>query len=491
MMLEESYMKNNDLQLKLLRDPKFYLENFCKIKGKKPGSLLPFVLKECQKDLFNTLRVNNRVMILKARQLGFSSAMVGYFYHNTIMNPGTNTAIIGYNSQLVTELLDKVKTFHRTTPEELRPTIEYNSKYEMSFPAMDSKIIVLPSTEYVGRGYTLHNVLVTELSFWDKADEKMSILEASVPIDGKIVIESTPNQIGDRYHRMWMDDNNGYIKKSYGYHWGYTDDEINLIRRRLNDPKKFAREYLLQFMSSGRPVFDQNVILESRKNILGENDVVEVGDGKKHIVSMEDGFRIYKPIDPGGLYIFGVDTSEGMEDGDYSVIIVWDRKTGEEVALYRGLVPPDRLADKLDVWGRRYNNALMVVEVNNHGLTTLTCLRQKLYPNLYFRPSKFETMGQPVSDRLGWKTNKVTRPLLIDELAKALRDGEIIIHSKELLDEMTTMVYNDNGDMVSQRGYHDDCIFAAGIGLQGFKVMYDKELTQIDYSKHLPSSFSY
>jgi hypothetical protein len=65
-------------QVAMLRDPKFYLENFCKIKGKTPG-LTPFILKPAQLDLYNNLRVSNRVIILKARQVGFSTAIPGYF----------------------------------------------------------------------------------------------------------------------------------------------------------------------------------------------------------------------------------------------------------------------------------------------------------------------------------------------------------------------------------------------------------------------------
>jgi len=144
--------------LKKLKDPKFYLENFTKIKGKE-GGLVPFILNEAQKDFLNTMRKNSRSITLKARQIGFSSLVSGYLYHRTITTPGVNTALIGYNADLTAELLDKVKTFYRTTPDELKPKIQYNSKYEISFPAIDSKIIVLPSSENVGRGYTLHNVL--------------------------------------------------------------------------------------------------------------------------------------------------------------------------------------------------------------------------------------------------------------------------------------------------------------------------------------------
>ncbi len=474
-------MNDREKSISLLRDPKWYLEHYTKIKGKKPGSLVPFILNEAQKDLFNAVRKNARVVILKARQIGFSTAMVGYYYHKTITTPGTNTAIIGYNADLTAELLQKVKTFYKSTPLELRPTIEYNSKYEISFPAMDSKILVLPSTVNVGRGYTLHNVLATELSAWEDAEEKMMTLEASVPIDGSLVIESTPRGQGNLYHRMWMSDDNGYDKRKYGWWWGYTQEEIELIKRRMNNPMLFAQEYGLEFLSSGRNVFDQVVISKQRKNIL------RLGDKRLDInftVYLDDGIRIYREPEAGHFYIFGVDVSEGVDGGDYSVAHVWDRKTGEEVAMYRGYLPPDIFATKLDKWGRKYNNALMVVEVNNHGLTTITALKNKLYPTLYFRPAKLEAVATQMSDKLGWKTTKGTRDFLIDDFAQAIRDGDLTIHSKELLDEMSVFIYDDAGNMQPQKTFHDDCIFGAAIGLQGFKVMSDKPLDQLQYEHY-------
>lgn len=486
-------MNKKDL-VKKMRDPKFYLENFCKIKGKQPG-VIPFILNEAQKDLFNALRNNNRVIILKARQIGFSTAVTGYFYVKTIMTPGTNTALIGYNSDLTAELLDKVKTFYNSTPPELRPTIDYNTKYEISFPAIKSKILVLPSTMTVGRGYTLHNVLCTELAFWEKQDEKMTALENSVPEGGMIVVESTPNGQGNLYHRMFMADDNGYEKKRYGWWWHYTEEEIRLKERRMNNPLKFAQEYGLEFLASGRPVFDQGVIKEQRKNIVKEGEVLKYIDNdgveRDHVVKVIDMLRVYKPPVRDGIYVIGVDVSEGVDGGDYSVATVWDRKTGEEVGFYRGLVPADRLADMLNRWGRWYNNALMVVEINNHGLTTVTCLRQHVYPSMYFRQAKFETISQGPSDKIGWKTTRVTKPLLIDDLAQAMRENILTIHSKEILDEMAIFVYNDNGDAVAQEGFHDDAIMSSGVGFQGFKVLYDKKLEQLDYREHLPKSFSY
>ena len=455
------------------------------------------MLNEAQKDLYNALIFEHaqRLIILKARQLGFSTAICGFFYHDTIMNPGTVSVVIGYNREMTAELLEKVKLFYKTTPQELRPTIQYDSRYEMSFPRINSKIIVLPSTETVGRGYTINNLLCTELAMWDKAEEKMSTLEASVPINGRIIVESTPNGIGNLYHEMWVSDND-YIKKEYGWWWGYSETEIETIRRRTNNPQKFAQEYGLEFLTSGRLVFDHDAILGQRKNILKLGDKVSWKDGDNvevfGQVHIKDELRIYKPPLKGHIYVMGVDNSEGVEGGDYTGVTVYDRNSGEEIAFFRGLVAPDKLADMLDKWGRYYNNAMIVVEINNHGLTTLVALKNLKYPVLYFRPAKFDTLSQEWSEKMGWRTTAMTKPILIDDLNKALRDNNLTLHSKETLDEMLTYIYSENNEMQPiAKKYHDDLIMSAAIGFQGFKVLFTGRLDQIKIEDYLPESGGY
>lgn len=478
--------EKDDLMLKKLRDPKFYLENFCKIKS-KTGGLVPFLLNEAQKDLYNTLRTNERVDILKARQIGFSTAVTGFIYHKTIIKPGTTSAIVGYNSALTSELLDKVKTFYRTTPLEIRPTIQYNSKFEVSFPKIESKILVLPSSENVGRGYTFQNILCTETAFWEKAEDKMTAIENTVPVKGGLIVqETTPNGAVGYFYRHWMAKND-YAKRKYGWWWLYSQEEVDTIKSRMNNPRKFAQEYELEFLASGRLVFDQEVILKQKKNILKEGDIVKLDNGQDWMVKTEDKLRIYKPPVAGRMYVAGGDCSEGVEGGDYSTCTIIDRTSGEEVAFFKGLEAPDKFAELLDRWGRKYNNAMMVIEINNHGLTVVTELKKRIYPTMYFRPSKFETIASPWSDRLGWRTTKVTRPLMIDDFGQALREDAITLHSEETLDEMLGFIFNKNNDMQPGDGGHDDCIFSVAICYQGFKVLWDRPLTQLDYSNHLPA----
>ena len=477
-------------QVAMLRDPKFYLENFCKIKGKTPG-LTPFILKPAQLDLYNNLRVSNRVIILKARQLGFSTAITGYFYHKTITTPGTTTALIAHKAEVAAEFLDKVKTFWRSTPEVLRPQIHFNSKFEMSFPALDSKIMVM-SGDNVGRGFTIHNALLSEMAMWEKPEEMMNAIENAVPVNGQIVIESTPMGVGNLYHRMWANPDNGYVKLEYGWWWEYSKEEIETIRRRINDPLRFAQEYELEFLSSGRQVFHPHLIRKIQKNILKVGDEVKIDEHNTHTVyERPDKLRIYKPPVDGELYVLGADVAEGVTGGDFSTCIIYHRKTGEEVAFFRGHMPADKFGEALDGWGRLYNQALAVVEINNHGLTTVTAMRNKMYPQMYFRQKQYDKVSSGMSDRLGWKTTKVTRPLMIDDFAEALRDDAITLHSEEIMNEMVTFIFDLGNNMVSMSGFHDDGIFCGAIGFQGFKVMYAGELDQLNYEAHLPSGTAY
>ena len=483
-------MNNNEL-LTIIKDPKEYLERFTKIKS-KDGGLVPFKLNPAQLDLMNAIRNNSRIITLKARQLGISTAVAGYIYHSTITTPGITSVLIGYNADLAAEFLDKIKTFYKTTPDSLKPQIHYNSRNEISFPALDSKILVLPSSENVGRGYTIFNCLVSELAFFEKAEEKMLAIENAVPKNGKIIIESTPQGVGNLYHRMWMAEDNGYVKKEYGWWWLYTEEELELIRKRINDPLRFAQEYEMEFLSTGRPVFDLQIVKKMAKAfILKVGDKHKDVEGVEHTVIEEDGLRIYKQPAPNNTYCAGADVAEGVTGGDFSTVVIWDRATGEEVAMYRGHIPADKFGAMLNRWGRKYNNCLLVPEINNHGLTTVTALRNLLYPQLYFRQMRFDTVGTSWGDRIGWKTTKTTRPLMIDDFAEAVRDKDLIIHSKEIYDEMLTFVYDDGANMVATRGFYDDLIMACAIGLQGFKVLYGGTLDQIEYQDHLPTSTPY
>ena len=156
----------------------------------------------------------------------------------------------------------------------------------------------------------------------------------------------------------------------------------------------------------------------------------------------------------------GVDTAEGLAHGDYSCVQVLDVRTGEQVAVWHGHIPPDTLAHEVYMLALWFNDALTCVESNNHGLTTITQLRHMGHVNL-FRKRTLNAATTKVSQEFGWKTTRTTKPLLIDDLGMALRSDELIIHDRYTLAELRTYTRNERGSMSGSP--HDDRVMALAL----------------------------
>lgn len=174
-------------------------------------------------------------------------------------------------------------------------------------------------------------------------------------------------------------------------------------------------------------------------------------------------------------YVLGVDTAEGLGHGDYSCIQVIDVKEGRQVAIWHGRIPPDELAHEVYNLGIWYGNALCCVEANNHGLTTITVLRQLGYPNLYRRRSLNQS-NERISQEYGWKTTRTSKPLMIDDLARALKNDELILHCESTVAELRTFVRNDRGSMNGSP--YDDRVMSLALANQMRKYAYVPEYVQ-------------
>jgi hypothetical protein len=85
--------------------------------------------------------------------------------------------------------------------------------------------------------------------------------------------------------------------------------------------------------------------------------------------------RMWEQPKLGHQYAMGVDTSEGIDGGDYSAAYVLDREDLSIVAAWHGLIEPELFAPELARVGRTYNDAKIGVENNNQGHTTLVTLK--------------------------------------------------------------------------------------------------------------------
>ena len=164
-----------------------------------------------------------------------------------------------------------------------------------------------------------------------------------------------------------------------------------------------------------------------------------------------------------------------------------EAQTLEECALWRGKIDPDLLGWVLTTIGKYYNESLIGVERNNHGLTTLTCLRNvHSYPNLYFERVLDERTARK-QKKLGWNTTLKSKPLLVNHLRELIREEQIEIRSKEIIHELNSFSHHPDGKMGAQQGRHDDCVIAIGIAVMmaqlyppSMRGRYLKEKAKVD-----------
>ncbi len=288
------------------------------------------------------------------------------------------------------------------------------------------------------------------------------------------------------------------IFKEKGYPEDSWDRKILWRREKKkefrSDPKKFYQEYpkddMEAFLSSGRPVFEISELVKMEQiaqkapapmfgQILANPDT---SSSIKFIfdevpVNFQDQdptpLKIWDLPEKGERYTIGVDVSEGKlnvesaeKKNDYSVIDVTRVSDLKTVARWRGHIDPDLLGAVVFALGTFYNTALVGVEINNHGLTTVQHLRNKFYRNLYMRETSEEHQFQERTALMGWRTDRKTKPIIINNLVQAIRDNDIIDLDVVFIRECMTYVRDDQGFTNAQEGMYDDTVMAKAIALQ-------------------------
>ena len=174
----------------------------------------------------------------------------------------------------------------------------------------------------------------------------------------------------------------------------------------------------------------------------------------------ENGYiKIYEDVKQGYPYVIGGDTAG--EGSDYFVGQVIDNVSGSQVAVLRHEFDEDLYARQIYCLGKYFNTALISIEANYTTHPIKELLRLK-YPKQFVRMIEDKyTFKQ--TESFGFKTTPVTRPIIIAELVKVVREHPELIFDYDTLDEMLTFVRNEKGRPEAQNGAHDDCIMALAI----------------------------
>jgi hypothetical protein len=438
-----------------------------------------------------------RVIILKARQQGFSTYVHAWITHKITHQKAKKGLIVAHVADSTSALFDMYRRTYDNLPEAVKPSTKYSSKRQLTFPILDSALMVATAGgDTIARGETINYAHLSEVGLWPKtnAKELMAGLLAAVPNSKNtaVFIESTARGMSGPFYQAWQDavagrsdyipffspwfDSPEYrIEPPADFERTYEEQDLvklhglndgQLMFRRITiantSRELFQQEYPSTpeeaFLTSGRPVFNPEQINTRLQEV--EPPLCQMAmEGGTFVEHPRGELKVWHEKEDAETYYIGADVAMGIKNGDYSVAQVLDSEM-RQVAVWRGHVHPDFFADILQALGIYYNQALICVENNNHGLLTAIRLGRDLaYPHVHTEVGEGQLMDKE-SFTIGFRTTQKTKPLIIDRLRAALRCGDLELNDAETLREMLSYIVTESGKMEAEEGCHDDCVMS-------------------------------
>jgi hypothetical protein len=492
-----------------------YAKAVLKIRTKDKG-IQPLRLNTAQRYLHKQIEAQKarmgrvRAIGLKGRQQGFSTYVEGRFYWIVSNNHGLQAYILTHEQTATDNLFGMARRYHDYAPAGYKPPTESASAKELVFRGMESSYKVgTAGSKATGRSGTIQLLHGSESAYWPNAQEHFAGVMQCVPNakGTEIILESTANGIGGEFHNRWIEAGNkdsDYIRIFVPWHWQieyrsdpngmkftaaekrlqslYKLDSAQMAWRRrkiaeLGSVLMFQQEYPFNseeaFIVSGRIAFDGLILKELQRECYKPRKTMAFDQSAKAFHDHATGeLSVWEMPKPDRVYVIGADVAEGLAHGDYSCADVLD-KDGRQVAQWHGHCAPDVFGLILNALGMMYNKAFLGVERNNHGLTTLTVLRDLNYPNLYAQMDiEDRDTGDLETRKIGWLTTSKSKPLIIDNLVGETRDEESGIVCAETVSEMMTYRVDEQGRFGAQQGCFDDRVMSRAIAGQMLRASY-------------------
>lgn len=533
-----------------------YVENFIKIRNKE-GKIVPLKLNQPQLKLYDIIKRCKRehrpirIIILKARQLGFSTAVESFLFKDTVTKFNRRTGIITHLDTATTNLFNMSKLMYEQLPNELKPSVRASNAKELIFDneqgtGLKSKIKCMTAgTSGVGRSDTFDNLHLSELAFWQgEVKNILTGLLQAVPNlpDTMIIIESTANgyemfkeywdaaikgesdfiplfvpwfemdEYSMKYSGFQLEEEEKKLKERYHL----TNDQLEwrrwCIRNNCSgDVEQFHQEYPSNpeeaFISTGNCIFDKEQIslrlTQTPKPILrgyftyNEAEAIKGNMVDIKLVRDEKGcIKIYEAPNHFQKYGIGGDTA-GDTLGDNFTGYVINSKTNKQVASLEMQTDEDLYAKQMYCLGYYYKYqyrdgriepALMSIEVNFSTYPQKE-LERLGYTNFYVR-EVVDRYDKDVEHRFGFRTTKKTKPLILSNLVQIVRDNVDYINDNDVLREMLTFVRKDNGKMEAENGFHDDKVMGIAIGYYAIlQIKPDYDIIELERCRNFDFEF--
>jgi len=469
--------------LKCKEDPVYFANNYIKIVSLDEG-LTQFSPYHFQEKLIHNFHENRFNICKMPRQTGKSTTVVSYLLHYAVFNDSVNIGILANKAATARELLSRLQTAYENLPRWMQQGIISWNKGSLELEN-GSKILAASTSASAVRGMSFNILFLDEFAFVPNhvADSFFASVYPTITSgkNTKVIIVSTPHGM-NHFYRMWHDAERGkneYIPTEV--HWSEVPGRDLVWKEQTianTSEEQFRVEFECEFLGSINTLINPSVL----KSLIYENPI-----------QRNAGLDVYEEPIEDHNYLLTVDVARGLGN-DYSAFIVVDitEFPYKIVAKYRNnqikpMLFPSIIADV----GKGYNNAWLLVEVNDIGDQVASILHYDLeYENILMssmRGRNGQVVGQGFSGsktQLGVRTTSAVKKLGCSNLKTLIEDYKLLTLDYEIISELTTFAQKHNS-FEAEEGCNDDLAMCLVLFAWLVAQDYFKEMTENDVRKRI------
>jgi hypothetical protein len=470
-MTRETYLGNKNLKgsdvkvpwtednikeyLKCAQDHAYFIKTYVKIVNVDKG-LVPFELWPFQENMTDVM-VDNRFIICKMpRQVGKTTTVAALLLWYILFNENFNIAILANKDRQAREILSRIQYAYEYLPKWLQQGILQWNKGNIELEN-GSKILAAATSSSAVRGGSFNLIYLDEFAFVPNNIQEEFFSSVYPTISSghttKVIITSTPNGM-NLFYRIWADSEEGRNSyKRVDVHWSQVPGRDEAWKKQTienTSQRQFDQEFNCEFLGSS------NTLIDSKKlrNLVWKNPIQKF-----------ENMHIYESPIKDHKYVITVDTSRGSGI-DYSAFVVFDvtELPYKIVAKYRDNEISPLLYPNI-IWraGRHYNDAMVLVEVNDNGQQIADILFYDLeYEGVLLTQSKGKAGikvggGYKVKPIRGVKTTKQVKRIGCANLKTLIEQDKLLLYDYDLIYELFRFVENKTS-YEAEEGEHDDLV---------------------------------
>jgi hypothetical protein len=459
------------------KDPIYFAQNYIQIVHVDHG-LIPIDLYDYQREIIEKTTNNRRTCVVTSRQAGKTTTAVCLILHYILFNDHKLVALLANKGDAAREILDRIKTAYEALPKWLQQGVVEWNKGSVEFEN-GSKIVAAATSSSAIRGKSVSFLYIDETAFVENWDEFFASVFPTISsgTTTKILLTSTPNGLNHFYKTC-----EGAKSKKNGYEF------VRVMWYDVPGRDEKWKEETLAAMDFDHEKFSQEMECE----FIGSSGTLISGGKLKQLVYRDPveergGLTMYYRPQLNRNYVIVVDVSRG-KGLDYSAFQVIDitKMPYVQVCTFRdNMITPMDYASVLHQFGKFYNEAQIMVEVNDIGEQVASTLNEDYeYENMLFtensgRSGKRLTTGFSSKGDKGIRTTKTVKSIGCSILKLLIEQDQLILNDFNTIKELST--FSKKGvSWEAESGCHDDLVMGLVLFAWLSNQKFFKELTDIN-----------